>query len=87
MPHIPEPQYECFTCEHYFTRTSALMDGVPAEYATEYCTRACQQQFTEQLEAGAQASKDAGLDELQRAAASTTSLTGIAVRYGLKLGK
>ena len=57
MPHIPEPQYECFTCEQYFTRTSALMDGVPVEYATEYCTRACQQQFTEQLEAGAAMSK------------------------------
>ena len=87
MPHIPEPQYECFTCEQYFTRTSALMDGVPAEYATEYCTRACQQQFTEQLEAGAAMSKAEELDALQRPATSTATLTGIAQKYGLKLAK
>ena len=87
MAKITEPQYECFSCEQYFTRASALADGVPLDYATEYCTLACQQQLTEQLEAGAAMSKAEGLNELQRYANSVATLTGIAQKYNLKLTK
>ena len=87
MAKITEPQYECFSCEQYFTRASALADGVPLEFATEYCTLACQRQLTEQLEAGAAMSKAEGLNALQRPANSTAILTGIAQKYNLKLSK
>ena len=88
MANISEPQYECFSCERYFTRASALADGVPLDYAAEYCTKDCLDSFTAMLEAGAAESKAAKLDEPESASGNAKdAVFNLAQKYNLKLTK
>ena len=88
MANIIEPQYECFSCERYFTRTSALDDGVPANYSSEYCSKDCLDSFTAILEAGAAESKAAKLDEPESVAGhAKDAVFNLAQKYNLKLTK
>jgi hypothetical protein len=88
MPHIPELQYECFTCEQYFTRTSALADGVPIEYAMEYCTKECLDSFYATLQAGAAESVALKLDTSESTSGNAKdAVFNLAQKYNLRLSK
>jgi hypothetical protein len=53
--------YECFCCEANFTQESALEAGVSADYATEYCSQKCQEEFLALCTARAAQAIESGL--------------------------
>lgn len=59
---MPQFEYhECFCCEVNFTQESALEVGVSTDYATEYCSPKCQEEFLALCTARAAQAIESGL--------------------------
>jgi hypothetical protein len=81
--------YECFCCENNFTQESALEAGVSTDYATEYCSPKCQEEFLALCAARAAQAIESGLidtnGEIIRPKSNTNSVLNLLEQYKIKV--
>ena len=76
---------ECFVCEKFYNTDAATADGVPEEYAEQYCSTFCFNTGEASLAAGALLSEKKNLDRSSEATDVKEAAASIIGRYGLKV--